>query len=697
MTLAGASVLALLVWTLLAYLLLPLPFQEPLFTWLRRQWLVEGIAACAFLGWAAAWWVRRRSGLVRPAWLAPWALWLAWAALGALLSIDRGLTYRQWLAFSSYGLLALVTQQVAAASPRGPRIWAKLLAGLGIVAALEGWLQYAVTFEQTMPVLERLEATGGLDLSGWGGGVVRDFLQRKRIFSMFGWPNLYAGFLLLVAPVAAGLSAGAARPISRLVWGAAAGAMLVSLVLTLSMGGWFAAVMTGCVWWALRGGGGRSAAGPGRRRPVPRLLLAGIGVCAALLVGGLVVAKRARPFILHSVSSRLVYLQGAVRVITQRPLTGTGLGTYGVAYHAVKPREGFEGQHTAQHAHNTLLEVTAELGLVGLGVFLWMLWPIGRLVGWAVGRADPPPPRLARGLGLGVLAFFVHGLLEQSFVEANTAPFWWFALGVLAAVRGQAAPDDRPAPDRTAWAPGLIAGAGVLILVRLGAADAWAARAGTLALAGRHEASLEALARAQSWDPATGRYAVERGERLLRGAGSAPLGRRELEAAREQFERAVAASPWMGHAWRRLGEVCWLLGDADRALAASREAVQRDPNSRQALAQWAKRRYALGDLPGGLEAARRLQVLEPADPEGWFVEALVFGRTGPAAEALRAYQTVVHRFPDHYPAWFNLGELLRRQGETAAAAAAYGRFLRLAPPGDASARAVAERFLGAAQ
>lgn len=689
MALAGLCVITLALWTLLAYVSLPLPFQDPLFAWLKRQWLVEGIAACAFLGLAGVWWSRRITGLARPAWWTPWGVWLAWAGLSVLISIDRGLTLRSWLAFAAYGTLALATFELASASVRGPRVWAQFLAGLGIVAALEGWFQYAGTFAQTIPLMERLQATGGLDLQGWGGGVMRDFLERKRIFSVFGWPNLYAGFLLLVTPIVAALSADAAGPLSRLAWGVAAGVLAVSLLLTLSMGGWCAAVMTGCLLWLFS-----------RRPPLVRVLVLGTVVCGALLGGGLIIAKRARPFIQYSLSSRVVYVQGALRVIAQRPLVGTGLGTFGVAYHAVKPREGFEGQHTALHAHNTLLEISAELGLIGLGLFLWMLWPMARLVYHAVGPDNSSPSWLARGLGVGILAFFLHGLLEQAFVEAVTAPFWWFALGLLTAIMAPGRPTSGEVAGprgRAAWLPGLVAGAGLFVLVRLTAADAWAAQAGFLGLAGRHEASLQALTKAQQWDPLTGRYPVEHGERLLRRAQPGPRAREALPPAKAQFERAVAISPWMGHAWLRLGEISWQLGETERAVAASREAVRRDPNSRRALKQWAHLRYALGDLPGTLEASRRLQQLEPGEVEGWFLEALVKGRTGPVSEALRAYGLLVEGFSDHYPAWFNLAELLRRQGQMDAAAAAYRRFLALAPAGDTRARAVAEQFAGASE
>ena len=74
-------------------------------------------------------------------------------------------------------------------------------------------------------------------------------------------------------------------------------------------------------------------------------------------------------------------------------------------------------------SHTTPLTVAAELGLVGLALYVWLLVGGARLLA-AVTRLARP---LGLALGAAFLALFVHALSYSGFLED---PITWVVLGV---------------------------------------------------------------------------------------------------------------------------------------------------------------------------------------------------------------------------------------------------------------------------
>jgi len=703
-TIAGLSLLLVILWTLLGYFLIPLPLDDRFFAWLHRQWLLEGVAALAAIGAiSVAIASRRNARAPRIPWWKAWGIWMAWAAISALYSIDRGMSLRSWLAFASYGLLAYTACRLVRTSVDVLR-WTRCLVWIAIVVSAQGLVQYVSAFDDTLALMERLRASGELNFQGWGAEVIKDFLTRKRIFSVFGWPNLFAGFLLLMLPLAISLSLHGPRRFGRLGWTLASLLLGLCLILTLSMGAWIAAVLTGCLtWWLMRRSGSKTRSAISRLKPrLAHTLIAGIAISGLICVTSFIVAKRARPLIQASTTSRLVYVQGAWNIMCAAPLHGTGLGTFGLAYWSLMPPRYAGGQHSALHAHNTVLEIGAELGAVGLACFLFFLWNLWQLILLNTTRQPSDTLNWLRcGLAVGVLGFFVHALLEQTFFETVTAPFWWITVGFLTGAleigREESPPLIRSHRPGTLGFPLAIGCLTIGVTLWLAVGDAWAGRAAFLDRADRSSEALRAFERAQQWNPFESRYPFEMGERLLaRRPHLVPVETAGvLIQAERQFERSVSRSPWWGYAWMRLGIVRWQLGQTTEALAAMHQAVQRDPNLKEALAHLASMLHATGQFAPLLDTARRLQQFDARDVQGWFFEALALQGLREPAKAIHSYRGILERAPRYYPAWFNLAEMLHREGDEDGAAAAYRAFLETAPPTDDAQRRIAKTFLDA--
>lgn len=117
-----------------------------------------------------------------------------------------------------------------------------------------------------------------------------------------------------------------------------------------------------------------------------------------------------------SASSRFVTWTAARDMLASRPILGVGFGNFESARRAA----GGSGKA----AHNIFLEAAAELGLVGLSMWLLLIlgsmFSLWRFMRWS--RRLPPDLKWAylwsRGLLLGMVAFCVHGFFHnEEFLE----------------------------------------------------------------------------------------------------------------------------------------------------------------------------------------------------------------------------------------------------------------------------------------
>ena len=131
-------------------------------------------------------------------------------------------------------------------------------------------------------------------------------------------------------------------------------------------------------------------------------------------------------------SDRTERVEQTLSVIREDPLLGVGIGGQARA----SRRLARSDRPTANFvSHATPLTVAAELGVVGLGLYAWLLVGGARLIATVRGRHQA----LGLVLGAAFLALFVHALFYSGFLED---PLTWVVLGVGA---GYLAFTDTPA------------------------------------------------------------------------------------------------------------------------------------------------------------------------------------------------------------------------------------------------------------
>ncbi len=362
----------------------------------------------------------------KPRWLVALPLsWLAWQCLAALDTTDPKLTRLTIPYFIAtvgcfyLGMLAM------APSWRLTIFWAALL---GCFAAV-----LATGFQQQFGGLEAVRQHV-YSQPGWEN-LPGDYLRRlaaNRIFGTLFYPNALAGAILLLAPALSVVlaQATASRDWPPAVRWLATGLLLLAgaccLFWSKSKAGWLIALVLAGIY-GLRL--------PGSRRL--KLACVTVGVVVGLAAFSLRFAGYFQGGA-SSVGARLSYWTAAWAVAAQHPFTGTGPGTFGASYRAIKSPEA----EMAMLAHNDYLQQAADSGFPGallyLGAVAGSLIYLARRV-WA--------DELRFAVWLGVLGWALQSVVEFGlYVPAIGWSAFWF-LGWLWGVTSRVAAAGRNGVD----------------------------------------------------------------------------------------------------------------------------------------------------------------------------------------------------------------------------------------------------------
>ncbi len=237
-----------------------------------------------------------------------------------------------------------------------------------------------------------------------------------RVFSTYGNPNFLADFLVLMLPIIFSQFL-KSRELKLLVL---MGIHLFVIYGTQTKGAWIALAITGILYV------GTYLFFFDRQTLLQywrRIVCGMAAVFAAALVA--VWIKLQGSF--TSVNFRLFTWEATWEMIMTQPLIGTGLGSFWVIYPAFRrpPIFHIEGKHNTEtdHAENEFLEVLFDEGILGFGIFLWLMlstWAVAyrALSNWTRGliAGQRAPPRAYELLGF-LVAF--QGMLAHNFFDVS--------------------------------------------------------------------------------------------------------------------------------------------------------------------------------------------------------------------------------------------------------------------------------------
>lgn len=147
----------------------------------------------------------------------------------------------------------------------------------------------------------------------------------------------------------------------------------------------------------------------------------------------------------YSYLERIRTWQATVDMIRDHPLLGVGIGNYRMVLDQYRERHG-SGSHS--HAHNTILQVTAENGMIGLAAYLSIWYFFFReMIRKARATSDP----FIRGLTVGavgaIAGFHVAGLFEYNYGDSEVAVLMWLIVGLAVAAQSGGIEKSLPSQD----------------------------------------------------------------------------------------------------------------------------------------------------------------------------------------------------------------------------------------------------------
>lgn len=494
----------------------------------------------------------------------------------------------------------------------------------------------------------------GVSEDGWTAVVKNQFSGKPA--AGFGNPDILAGFLTMVWPLALALWIRAASKASQFLWGSVSVLSLTTIFLTGSPGGWFGMTvgtavfvvfifkeqkLEGLKWFAL---------------PV-------VLIVASFFVQPMSNSLKGFEIPLsETVQFQKQVWRGTMDMITERPFLGAGYGTFATAFPSHRPpflvlRQPQRASEIA-HATNWFLEWTAETGVIGV-LLLMTFWFYVLAQWWKLYRAHAISKPLGAGVFATVAAVAADNLLDSnSYFPSTLIPLLFLAAFPVALsqrfYRLEGFPIQRKETDITRWKiyflPIL---ALVMVLVFLKIRDAFQRQGAQLDL----KKAAAATSRGQ-WNDALNFYdnalKLDGGNLLARYCrGTVYLNRNQandLEKSLDDFKAVEQISPDYHLIHYQMYEALLRLGSEEEAKEELKRAVRLDPTLVYLLDDFKKAR--------NLTSKRQFE------------------------EALIIYQNLYFDYPTCVPMIVSFGNCMAIAGDLNSAIKLYQRALQLDPGND---------------
>ena len=242
-----------------------------------------------------------------------------------------------------------------------------------------------------------------------------------RLTGPMGYPNDFAGWLGLVLPLCVGLSLTKYKLKIKSVIVIICAALIFLLIGTYSRGGWLG-VVAGLFFLGLLG----------KKRPLILMLIAIL--LAVTLIAPLVKERAVSIFALdrNIETERVLIWRGTMEMIEDRPVFGHGLNTFMSVYKWYAPHR----THTSTYAHNCYLQMAADMGIVGLVSFLWIVATLFKTSIRSLRRvSDGFESYLLLGLLGGIVAFLVHSFFDTNFYSLQLIALFWLMVGLTVSTK----------------------------------------------------------------------------------------------------------------------------------------------------------------------------------------------------------------------------------------------------------------------
>ena len=290
----------------------------------------------------------------------------------------------------------------------------------------------------------------GIDFSFWKANI-----GRQQVFGLFGNVNYFAEYLIVLLPVAISLFFVCRNKMYKIFLLGGILAMGGSLILTFTRGSYLAIGISSLfmffLYLASRGKGFIK-----ENKKIFIIIMAFIILITFLFVipnplnkSGTVISKiKGRISITQftkdpSLKRREATWKFTIMMIKDHPLLGSGIGTF--KYNSLAYQAKFFDQENnrslypygvADKAHNEYLQLWTELGIVGLGIFIWFIF---NYFNYAIKLLKKTKDNYYQGIIIGLMgavaAVLVDGLFGFPLHLSATLVLFWLFVGLIISIK----------------------------------------------------------------------------------------------------------------------------------------------------------------------------------------------------------------------------------------------------------------------
>jgi O-antigen ligase len=233
-----------------------------------------------------------------------------------------------------------------------------------------------------------------------------------RVFSSFENPNLYAEYLIMIIPLtfARFLSVNQKK---KVFYAVICVAQLSVLLLTFSRGGWLGLVFAISIFVLLL-----------KRDLIIKLIP--LGFISLLFLPNSIMMRIKSIGSLSDSSNfyRFQIWENSINIIKDFFVTGVGLGFE--SFRSISSL--YIKDFSPYHAHNTYLELTIEIGILGLLLFIWLLVKLLKDIRYQEMSQDKI---FTVALFSGIAGLFIHGVAEHILYNPKIIFQFWLMIGLL--------------------------------------------------------------------------------------------------------------------------------------------------------------------------------------------------------------------------------------------------------------------------
>lgn len=315
----------------------------------------------------------------------PFILFILSIIISLIFSIDKINSLKQLYYYAT----ALLIFLFAVAQPdENKKKIIRIMVFTGFIISILAIYQYFFGFKHLLSYLSKEDASNAFAL---------DYIATHRVFFPFVTPNLLAGYLIMILPLTLTIEKKEKWIFLALI--------STALLLTRSLGAFLSLFMGFFIYFCLEGKIGK--------RRITFLW----GILIVIIIGFILRTWGQEPHTQPFFSSlmRFNYWRDTLEIINAHPLTGVGLGNFNLLQ--------------SRYAHNSYLQICAEMGIPALLSFIWLAFFIVRSALANIGKL--PYQERSKWIFVAMTIFLIHNLVDFTFFLPEVVSFWWLISGLI--------------------------------------------------------------------------------------------------------------------------------------------------------------------------------------------------------------------------------------------------------------------------